>query len=101
LMVNRLNAAVPSFYVMPYGGHRSTPLMLGALAGIIARALTASRATAVRTINNGLCIATSTTRNSEACERSNYRGSNEPTVNARTGDVLETTRNNFLFETPQ
>jgi hypothetical protein len=35
LLVNRLNSAVPSFYVMPYGGHRSTPLMLGAFAGVI------------------------------------------------------------------
>lgn len=26
---------MPDFYVMPQGGHRSTPLMLAALAGIV------------------------------------------------------------------
>ena len=35
LSVNRLKSAVPSFYVMPYGGHRSTPLVLAALAGVV------------------------------------------------------------------
>jgi hypothetical protein len=29
------NSAVPGLYVMPYGGHRSTPLMLAALAGVV------------------------------------------------------------------
>jgi hypothetical protein len=33
--VNRLNSAVPGTYMMPYCGHRSTPLMLGALAGVV------------------------------------------------------------------
>jgi hypothetical protein len=35
LVVNRLNSAVASFYVMPYCGHWSTPLMLAALAGVV------------------------------------------------------------------
>ena len=35
LMVNRLNSAVPRFYVMRYSGHRSTPLVLAALAGVV------------------------------------------------------------------
>jgi hypothetical protein len=34
-LVNRLNSAVLSFYVMPYSGHWSTPLMLAALAGVV------------------------------------------------------------------
>ena len=58
---------------------------------MIARALMANSTTAVRAINNGLCIATSYSRNPEACERLIYLGSNEPTVNG--GDIL--VRNNF------
>jgi hypothetical protein len=67
--------------MLDIGAHHSCWLLLQALF-MIARALTANSTTAVRTINNGLCIATSTTRNSEAYERQNYRGSNEPRVNA-------------------
>jgi hypothetical protein len=33
--LNCRTSAVPSFYVVPYGGHRSAPRMLGALAGLI------------------------------------------------------------------
>jgi len=67
--------------MLDIGAHHSCWLLLQALF-MIARALTANSTTVVRTINNGLCIATSTTRNSEAYERQNYRGSNEPRVNA-------------------
>jgi|SRR6516164_9924866 len=67
--------------MLDIGAHHSCWLLLQALF-MIARALTANSTTAVRTINTGLCIATSTTRNSEAYERQNYRGSNEPRVNA-------------------
>jgi hypothetical protein len=35
LLVNLLNSARPRFYVMPYGGHWSAPLMLAALAGVV------------------------------------------------------------------
>jgi hypothetical protein len=65
------------------GAHHSCWALLQALF-MIARALMANRTTAVRTINNGLCIiATSTKyRTPEAYERSNYLGSGEPTVNA-------------------
>jgi hypothetical protein len=34
-LANRLNSAVPGFYVMPYGGHWRTPLMLSGLAGVV------------------------------------------------------------------
>jgi hypothetical protein len=47
---------------------------------MIARVLTANSTIVVRTINNGLCIATSP----EAHEQPNYRSLNEPTVNAST-----------------
>jgi len=55
----RRNSAVLGFYVMPHSGHWGTPLMLAALAGVVheRRALTASKATAVRMINNGRCNA--------------------------------------------
>jgi hypothetical protein len=33
--VDRQNSALPSFYVVRYGGHRSAPRMLAALAGFI------------------------------------------------------------------
>jgi len=35
LLVNRRNSTVLGFYVMPQGRHRSAPLVLAALAGVI------------------------------------------------------------------
>jgi hypothetical protein len=63
------------------GAHHSCWALLQALF-MIAKALTANSTTAVRTINNGLRIATSITRNPEAYQRPNYRASTERTVNA-------------------
>jgi hypothetical protein len=48
---------------------------------MIARVPIANSTIAVRTINNGLCIATSTNAEFPRPTQLNYRGSNEPTVN--------------------
>jgi hypothetical protein len=50
---------------------------------MIARALTANSTTAVRTINNGLCIGDLDYCETPRPRRLNYRGPNEPAVNAR------------------
>jgi len=34
-MVKRRNSTLPSFYVVPYGGHRGAPRMLAALAALV------------------------------------------------------------------
>src|SRR6516165_9907183 len=65
---------------MADGAHHSCWLLLHALFRI-ARVPTINSAIAVRTINKGLSIATSTT-NPRGLQQ-NYRSSNEPTVNTR------------------
>ena len=65
------NSTMLGFYVMPYRGHWSAPL--------IARVLTATRTTPVMTIAKGVFIVTSLPR----IYRPSFRVGKEPTLNVR------------------
>jgi hypothetical protein len=61
---------------------------------MIARALPVTSTTAVRTINTGVFIATSLLRGPRASQ-SDYRGSNEPTVNAARAAMTSSAHQRF------
>jgi hypothetical protein len=61
---------------------------------MIARALPVTSTTAVRTINTGVFIATSLLRGPRASQ-SDYRGSNEPTVNAARAAITSSAHQRF------